>query len=104
LFVSFAAHHAQRITSRAEVLAAASATRAQDLATTRGSLTREETVATGAHEVRGLECPLHRIVLTKEFGSAADTSESRQQKGPLLPATAYRAARLSETAPLVKIK
>ena len=50
---------------RAEVLAAALAAGAQDLAATGGRLAGEETVATGAYEVRRLESPLHRIVLKK---------------------------------------
>ena len=46
---------------RAEVLAATCATSAKHLAATGGRLAREETVATGAHEVGRLESPLHGL-------------------------------------------
>lgn len=47
--------------SGAELLAAAATTQPQNLATSRGGLAREETVATLAHEIAGLECPLHLL-------------------------------------------
>lgn len=46
----------------AELLATASAAGTQDLAATGGRLAGEETVAAGAHEIAGLERPLHRIL------------------------------------------
>lgn len=47
---------------RAELLAATLAAGGENLATARGRLAREETVATGAHEIAGLESPLHNIL------------------------------------------
>ena len=59
------ATHAARPVSHlgAEVLAAARTAGTENLAAARSSLAGEETVATGAHEVRGLESPLHRMIL-----------------------------------------
>ena len=49
----------------AELLAAAGAAGAEHLAATGGRLAREKTVATGAHEIAGLERPLHIILETE---------------------------------------
>lgn len=47
---------------RAELLATALATRAQDLATAGGLLACKESVPTGTHKIAGLESPLHIIL------------------------------------------
>ena len=79
--VIVATPEAQRLISRAELLAAAGAASAENLAATRSSLASEETVAACTHEVRGLECPLHRIVLTKEFRSVSARTNRANKKG-----------------------
>jgi len=63
---------------RAELLAAAGATGAQDLLAARSGLAGEETVTAGAHEIAGLEGTLH-IILEKLTGTDAG---ARDESGP----------------------
>lgn len=85
---------------RAERLAAAAAAQAEHLAAARARLASEKTVAASAHEVRRLECPLHRIVLLKS-GLAALTG-SANKKGRPEGDRFVRSARIRTSTAFVK--
>lgn len=51
-----------------ELLATAATARAEKLATTDGGLACEETMATLAHKIAGLESPLHSILKSSGSG------------------------------------